>query len=93
MGFLADDVARDLRHALRVLRRTRGFTFAALAVLAISIGANTAVFSVVNSVLSRPLPYPDADRIVQLVSTTRDGWVIQTSIPKFIVWRDETRVF
>ncbi|PYR92461.1 MAG: hypothetical protein DMF84_13200 [Acidobacteria bacterium] len=93
MRFLADDLARDLRHASRLLRRARGFTLTVLAVLAISIGANTAVFSVVNSVLLRPLPYRDADRIVQLVSTTRNSWVIQTSIPKFTMWRDETRVF
>lgn len=63
MRTLFEDVARDLRHAWRLLRRTRGFT--AIAVLAISIGANTAVFSVINSLLLRPLPYPEADRIVQ----------------------------
>ena len=69
MSGLIEDVARDIRHAWRLLRRTRGFTVTAVAVLAISIGANTAVFSVVNSLLLRPLPYPDADRIVQVVIT------------------------
>ncbi len=71
----------------------RGFTVSALAVLAITIGANTAVFSVVNAVLLRPLPYRDADRIVQLVSTTQTGWSAQTSIPKFTAWRDEAHGF
>ena len=64
-----EDIARDIRHAWRLLRRTRGFTVTAIAVLAISIGANTAVFSVINSLLLRPLPYPEPDRIVQVVIT------------------------
>ena len=66
MALMINDAARDLRHAARMLYRTRGFTVTALAVLAISIGANVAVFSVVNALLLRPLPYKDADRIVQV---------------------------
>jgi hypothetical protein len=69
MRHLLEDVARDIRHAWRLLRRTRGFTVTAIAVLAISIGANTAVFSVVNSLLLGPLPYPEPERIVQVVIT------------------------
>jgi putative ABC transport system permease protein len=93
---LLDDVARDFRHAWRVLRRTRGFTIAAVAVLAMCIGANTAVFSVVNSLLLRPLPYPDADRIVQVVIThdpTRMVYTLDTSIPKFAIWKAKVRIF
>jgi putative ABC transport system permease protein len=91
-----EDVARDIRHALRLLRRARGFSVTAVAVLAISIGANTAVFSVINSLLLRPLPYPDADRIVQVVIThdpSRSNYTLDTSIPKYIAWKEGVQVF
>ena len=68
----------------------------AIAVLAISIGANTAVFSVINSLLLRPLPYPDAERIVQVVIThdpSKVNYTLDTSIPKFIAWKQSVRVF
>src|SRR5580692_6250207 len=58
-----DALARDTRHALRRLRGNSMFTATALLTLAIGVGANTAVFSVVNSILIKPLPYPDADRL------------------------------
>jgi putative ABC transport system permease protein len=90
------DVARDIRHAWRLLRGARGFTVTAIAVLAISIGANTAVFSVVNSLLLRPLPYPDADQIVQVVIThdpAKFSYTLDTSVPKFIAWKQGVRIF
>jgi putative ABC transport system permease protein len=84
------DAARDVKHAGRMLRRTRGFTAIALTVVALGIGANTAVFSVVNAVLLEPLPYPEPDRIIQLVTSSR---AVKTaplvSIPKFNIWRGE----
>jgi putative ABC transport system permease protein len=96
MKHLFEDVARDIRHAWRLLRRTRGFTVTAIAVLAISIGANTAVFSVINSLLLRPLPYPEPDRIVQVVIThdaAKLTYTLNTSIPKFMAWKQSVRIF
>src|SRR5258706_2462894 len=65
IGFL-DSVGRDLRHAFRALLRRPAFTFAAVLTLALRIGATTAIFSVVYSVLIKPLPYPHADELVRL---------------------------
>ena len=61
-----DDVARDLRHAIRSLSRSAGFTATVILILALGIGANTAMFSTIYGVLLRPLPYPDADAIVSV---------------------------
>ena len=63
-----DDVRRDLAHAARSLKRNPGFTVVAVLTLALGIGATTAIFTVISAVLLRPLPYPDADRLVQVFS-------------------------
>jgi ABC-type antimicrobial peptide transport system permease subunit len=62
-----DDLAQDVRHGVRSFTRTPGFTTVAILTLALGIAATTAVFSVVNAVLLRPLPYRDPDRLVQIV--------------------------
>jgi len=62
-----DDVRRDLRYGLRALRKSPGYAAVAIATLALGIGANSAVFSVIQAVLLRPLPFREPDRIVAMV--------------------------
>jgi len=62
-----EDLRRDRRYAIRGLRRNPGFTVVAVLLLAIEIGATTSIFSVVNSVLLKPLPYPDSHALVRIV--------------------------
>ena len=66
---LFDELQRDTRHAVRLLRRSPGFTFTALATLALCLGANLTIFAVVDSVLLRPLPFPDAARLMSVFNT------------------------
>src|SRR5262245_64447380 len=61
-----DDLVRDIRHSVRGLRRTPGFSLAVILTLAVGVGGNTAIFSVVDQVLLRPLPYPEGDRLVRI---------------------------
>jgi len=86
---------RDLRHSLRTLCKARSFSIVALLVLALGIGANTAIFSVVNSVVLRPLPYPHAGRLALIWETDlKDG--IQRegpSGPNFLDWKEQSRSF
>ena len=84
---------RDLQFALRSLKKTPGFTFIAILVIAVGIGVNTAVFSVINTVLLKPLTYPDPQSLVELMNTSRDRNLPGANIPKFNVWSQQTRIF
>lgn len=84
---------QDLRFGLRMMVRNPVFTFIAVVTLALGIGANTAIFSVVDAVLLRPLPYPQPDRLVFLWSTFEGVPNGGSALPDYHEWRDRSKVF
>jgi predicted permease len=89
------DFARDVPYAARTLTRSPGFALLAIATIGLGIGANAAVFSAVDRVLLRPLPYEDSDRLVRIWESLKDNprWLGSASVPNLRDWRTESRSF
>src|SRR5215472_9435800 len=83
----------DIRYAFRMLRVSPGFTAIAVLTLALGIGANTALFTVVNGVLLNPLPYPQSDRVVALYEKAPGFDKAPTRYLNFLDWQRDTKVF
>jgi predicted permease len=92
---MLDELRQDLIYALRALRSAPGFAFVALLTLALGVGANTAIFSVVRGVLLAPLPFPDPDRVIRVWHTNRSENDLQSQVsePDFKEWAAATKRF
>jgi putative ABC transport system permease protein len=92
-GGLLETLRQDVKFGARTMRKNLGFTSVAVLTLALGIGANTAIFSVVNSVLLRPLPYPNAERIAAIQELNVKGSRVQVTAANFLDWRRRNTVF
>ena len=91
-------LVRDVRHGLRLLAKSPGFTAAAVLLLALGIGANSAIFSLVNAILVQPLPFPESDRIVRVWHTPPQSSfpgvkTFSVSPANFLDWQAQNHVF
>ena len=92
---LLHDLQQDVRYAIRTLRRAPSFTLAALLTLTLGIGASVAVFSVVNGVLLRPLPFPEADRLLLVAMSPRNPFIREPMLSdhNYLALREHDRAF
>lgn len=88
-----ENLWRDLRFAWRSLKKTPTFTCIAILVIAVGVGVNTAVFSVIDTVLLKPLTYPDPQALVELTNKTPEGNFPGANIPKFNIWLQQRKIF
>ena len=87
-------MVNDLRFAIRMLRKSPGFVLIAILTLAVGIGSNTAIFSVVNAWLIHPIDFPEPDRLVVLWQTnTKQGWINSVNPANFLDWREQSHAF
>src|SRR6185295_16582748 len=87
-----ETLLKDLKHSIRMFWQSKTFTATAVAALALGIGANTAIFSIVNRVLLKPVPFPDPDRLVMFMNTTPGGQGPAASPAKFQHWKSQPTV-
>src|SRR5512132_2592457 len=88
-----ETLIKDLRYAVRMLVKGRMVTVIAILALTLGIGANTAIFSVINAVLIRPLPYPQPERLVRIYEKSPQFEQMSVSYPNFLDWQRESRTF
>ncbi|MGD8279313.1 MAG: ABC transporter permease [Gemmatimonadota bacterium] len=90
---LMEGMLKDVRYGLRGLVRSPTFTFVAVITIAVGVGANSALYTMIRDVLVNPLPYPEAGRLVRISEASESGATMLVSYPNFTDWRDQTRSF